>query len=568
MRKLQNDSKGTAAFLDRTAKGMDERQLYREFVQNGIEAGATSVVIDGWRDPDTGHTLTRITDNGCGMTEDQLVTHLSTLHGQFKSDGNYGIGARIASLPSNPAGVTFASRTANGVEAAVQLIKHEGEYGFREWEIEGEDGYPTSTDVVAPDSGMLNRLSSKSGTVVILHGDGTRSTWDNTVSYQVQRFLSYRYYDFAGKVEVKVHRAGKADQSRLVPIFPLGVALEQFAEAEGDFRFEDVAGLSGEVWWWRLQAGDKKLRDVNLVGGVGLLAESEVFSYSKDYLGDFGVIYPKVKARVAILIWVDGAEMNTERSSLHLPGRGDQGVPWKALGAYFAANMPEEIEELLSSATVASGDFDADMAKLLDEDWMKKLDPVSVKVPAKKGVEKTGGENGTGVKPERNPKGSTSNKPKKRGVQRKGEGNETAEYKIQVVLPRVEFIEGLDSEFGIRWEPSQGVLLIDEEFPPYVREVARWVEQTVYPRSIVEHAVRSAYQVEYAAGIIDANGQDRFKLNGQLIGKEMVEQMNSEASLYRAALGMQALHDKIGTFIRDAVKSADVVEKESDGVPS
>lgn len=47
MRSLVNDPQGTALWIEREARGMDPMQMYREFVQNGIEAGATRVVVDG-----------------------------------------------------------------------------------------------------------------------------------------------------------------------------------------------------------------------------------------------------------------------------------------------------------------------------------------------------------------------------------------------------------------------------------------------------------------------------------------------------------------------------------------
>src|SRR6516164_1980345 len=175
---------------------MDPMQLYREFVQNGMEAGATRIIIDGWTDPVTGHRLARITDNGSGLTGDQLIERLSCLHGKFKGDTNYGVGARIAALPSNHAGVTFASRTATS-EAMMTLHKEQGKFGLKSWEVQDDDGDFIPEETVLPDPGMLDRLpGNASGTAVILHGDGRSDTWDRSVSHQVHKFLTRRYYDF------------------------------------------------------------------------------------------------------------------------------------------------------------------------------------------------------------------------------------------------------------------------------------------------------------------------------------------------------------------------------------
>ncbi|HTY32450.1 ATP-binding protein, partial [Mycobacterium sp.] len=89
MRTLKNDPRGTAAWIEREARGMNPLQLYREFVQNGIEARLSDkyavVTIDGWTDPQTQRRLARITDNGCGMNRQQLIERLTNLHGQYKA---------------------------------------------------------------------------------------------------------------------------------------------------------------------------------------------------------------------------------------------------------------------------------------------------------------------------------------------------------------------------------------------------------------------------------------------------------------------------------------------------
>lgn len=53
--------------------------IVREAVQNSIDAGATRIVIE------TGPTWCRVTDNGCGMTEDVLVGAMLTMSGSHKS---------------------------------------------------------------------------------------------------------------------------------------------------------------------------------------------------------------------------------------------------------------------------------------------------------------------------------------------------------------------------------------------------------------------------------------------------------------------------------------------------
>jgi uncharacterized protein YfeS len=94
-------------------------------------------------------------------------------------------------------------------------------------------------------------------------------------------------------------------------------------------------------------------------------------------------------------------------------------------------------------------------------------------------------------------------------------------------------------------------VLIHDGFKPFVREVARWCEKVPHPRQLIEDAVRGAYQIEYAATIIDANAQAKFKLTA-----DQIEALKSEAALYAKALGMQSLTDRTERYMRDMAKQA------------
>jgi hypothetical protein len=71
------------------------------------------------------------------------------------------------------------------------------------------------------------------------------------------------------------------------------------------------------------------------------------------------------------------------------------------------------------------------------------------------------------------------------------------------------------------------------------------------PQAVVTDAVRSAYQIEYAATIIDANAQAKFKLTA-----DQVEALKTDAALYAKALGMQSLTERIDRYLKDLTKQA------------
>ncbi len=557
MRSLVNDPHGTALWIEREARGMDPMQMFREFVQNGIEAGADRVVIDGFSSGN--RVFARITDNGSGMTGDQLVDRMSHLHCGTTA-ANYGVGARIASLPSNPAGVEFACRTTDGTETAVTLHKDGGRYGVRVWESTDQEGYPVKIEEYAPDAAVLDRLDDQStGTAVVLHGDGRHNTWDNSTSYQVHKLLSRRYFRLGvGDVTVFVeHRGSHSDRAQLRRVTPMAEYLNTHGEDCGELEFAGVAGMSGQMRWWIMPPSSEELnrrsaRDV-LSGGVGLLVGNEVFDYTRQYLGNFGVIYPSVQRRVVLLIEVSGAEQDTARSGVILPGESRKTIPWKKLGAYFAEHMPDEIDALLSEVTVNPTVLDTELAKALDPEWFKNLNPVRVKRSGgtETGVGTEAGDALPKQEPRRSAESAAASQPQKKTAPERGaDGDQPATTTLKVVTPQVEFTDQEVEPYGIAWYPTQNKILIYDQFPPYVREVQRWLEKVPgVQRSIIEAAVKSAFSVEYAATIIDANAQTKWQLS-----PEQVEELKTEAALYAKALGMQSLTERIERYIRDTAK--------------
>ena len=203
MRTLKADTKGLALWMEREAKAMDELQVYRELVQNGFEAGASEIILDGWTDPETDHTLARVSDNGSGMTNDQLIDHLSTLHVRTKGNGNYGVGARIAGVARNPAGMTFASRTKSG-EGLIKIIKHRGEYVVQEWPVE-IDGYEQLLEVVDSRPGRARQRRRDEDRHRCDHARQRQSKHlERSASYKAAKFLAERYFRFPGETKVRV----------------------------------------------------------------------------------------------------------------------------------------------------------------------------------------------------------------------------------------------------------------------------------------------------------------------------------------------------------------------------
>lgn len=129
--KVANEAFLVASMIERCPKTM----MIRELVVNGLEAaahaeGGQRQVIIGSRQHEGARKL-RLWNSGPGMTAAELlqITDLaSSLRKQNSLDQNFGMGAKVASLPSNRHGLRYRSCTGGRVSEVVMGYR-EGTYG-------------------------------------------------------------------------------------------------------------------------------------------------------------------------------------------------------------------------------------------------------------------------------------------------------------------------------------------------------------------------------------------------------------------------------------------------------
>jgi hypothetical protein len=129
--KVANEAFLVASMIERCPKTM----MIRELVVNGLEAAAHAdagkrEVTIGSR-PHDGARKLRLWNSGPGMTAAELlkITDLaSSLRKQNSLDQNFGMGAKVASLPSNRHGLRYRSCT-DGRVSEIVMGYREGTYG-------------------------------------------------------------------------------------------------------------------------------------------------------------------------------------------------------------------------------------------------------------------------------------------------------------------------------------------------------------------------------------------------------------------------------------------------------
>ena len=154
----------TRPFIDRNYRDITQPgQWLRETFRNADEAGAMNVHYGiEWQGVETQGVYRRyVADDGEGMNEPNLGEFMLTYGGGGKPIGteheNFGIGAKVALLPWNPAGLLIISYK-DGQGYAMLMRGDEREYGAFPWEAVDEDGEIVHAAVIDPDGASLGEF--------------------------------------------------------------------------------------------------------------------------------------------------------------------------------------------------------------------------------------------------------------------------------------------------------------------------------------------------------------------------------------------------------------------------
>lgn len=174
---------GASHFVNRMFEACGNYQWAREFLKNSLEAEATKVEFGiEWQAVEKFGVYRRtVADNGVGMTKDQLLLFFSTLGEGAKRIGgvhdNFGVGAKIASLPWNPQGVVVISyKDGKGSMIRIELNAETAEYELVEFQSQRGASYVINPSEVADWGDDVNwsavapEWARQHGTVVVLLG--------------------------------------------------------------------------------------------------------------------------------------------------------------------------------------------------------------------------------------------------------------------------------------------------------------------------------------------------------------------------------------------------------------
>ncbi len=382
--------------LDRLGEDCHPLQFLRELTQNAIEAILKTTEKSGqivwdvdWLSLDLGDHPTfklSITDTGCGMTGEEMRQYINQLSssGSIQStDGNYGVGAKVAAATRNHAGLIYLSwKGDKGSMIHLWRNPETKQYGLRQ--IQRPDGtfghWAELDDMVKPE------IVGDHGTKIILYGNSFEQDTMKappeaaSPSAWIAKYLNSRYFKTPAGVTIRARQGWEQPRSNtdvnvLRTVSGQHVYLEQHKLASG------VVELTGaRAHWWILKdepALGSNSGFIESSGHVAALHKDELYDLvggraGQARLQQFGVIF----GHRQVVIYVEpvppeGSKLttNTARTELLLNGLR---LPWTDWAAEFRSELPKEIAQLLEE--IASRASETDHSKSIRERLKVMLD--------------------------------------------------------------------------------------------------------------------------------------------------------------------------------------------------
>lgn len=571
-------------------------QYVRELWKNAEEADAT-VLRYGieWQGVEANGVYRRyIADNGNGMNADELVAFFSKFGESGRTVGsrhdNFGVGAKLTTIPWNPAGVVIVSRPRDDVDDANMIWIQRGDRGYelRTWVAYDEDrDMEVATNVVRPyvdeDLGIdfatigPELLRTEGGTVVLLFGAspdadsiGGDPTRPESARSVIARYLNTRLYSTNG-MQVMVEEF----MSPYREDWPRSLS-EARASVRGDAkrRWQETRNVTGLDYFLGRSMADEDsrgtvevpdgsriqwiLQSVEAVrsraggGGyqppeafVAFRYRGEIYDVSGHHstLTTFGLFAPSVYRRSILLVELpdsDDVSTTMNRSSLVLkdgtPLRFDE---W---ADYFANNMPTRLSEELRKSVALTEDDEQELDERLAARFGKRLRALTLQVrsagPRVTTPIMVGGRHRTRTERSPRPEGSQSSSggtggttgPVNTGTEG---GTDPAVEKPNsaVDLPPIEIAVDDDPDVPALWDGRRGYLYVNH--PVIADQLKYWMGE--YPPSAAEQ-VRSEvikwYRTQLKMKIAHAEHLRRYMTD------EDVKQLQSPAALTTGLLGL------------------------------
>ena len=347
-------------------------QFVRELFQNSIESIQAILVKNKdyvgkiWIGPDPSWMKTHGTvklcfaDNGTGMTPHDMKKYINHLAACGRVQGmahNYGIGAKISTIPANPFGVVYCSWV-SGDGYLVRAIKDGHNYGLYRHKLasgEYDTALPVTDDFKVP-------IIEKCGTKVTLLGknfeDNTtrppqNSGFESIPSRWLSKYLNTRFYEVDSRINVIV--VDDNDKNRTIT--GQKDFLENNSESSGRVKLS-----SSTAHWWILRPGayEHFHGHYGADGHTAVLYQNELFDHQfgrgiSARLQQFGVTFGWRRVVIYVEPDTNVGNMTTNAARTKVLINGSD-VPWGEWAYEFRSLLPAEIKALITSSMPKEND--------------------------------------------------------------------------------------------------------------------------------------------------------------------------------------------------------------------
>jgi hypothetical protein len=349
---------GLTKLIQRLGRDTAPTQFVREFTMNGIEAvqrtkAAGKVLVDVNWDIFSKQGLYKIcfTDNGDGMTADEMREHLNNLSSSGAEQNTfeyYGMGAKIAALTRNHTGIVYDSwKKGVGTRVVIRYDEQERAYGIAPF---------TREDGVA--EWFLPLADSEKPSIITQHGTrvtllGMAPEEDTMVPPPEARggqenwlyqYLNTRFFQLPSEVEVQARIGYYRDPENKKHNYTRRVqgqkeTLDSNAVSAGTVLLSDA-----KVHWWILKADRSGHGRELLIGHTACIHQNEVFDIGTgraNRAAGFGVIFGKED----VVLYIEpkgGYVQDTTRT--RLVQADGSALPWDRWQDEFRQRIPADLE--------------------------------------------------------------------------------------------------------------------------------------------------------------------------------------------------------------------------------
>ena len=515
----------TGFLLDKLGEDCHPLQFLRELTQNAIEAirrcpePRGDIVWDvDWTAYEYNPSVFKlcIVDNGIGMTGPEMARYINQLSSSGAlqtSEGNYGVGAKIAAATRNHAGLIYLSWKDNqGAMIHLWRDPETGQYGLRQ--IENSLGELHHFGDIGEQ--FKPELIEEHGTKIILYGNtDEQDTLEPppeapSGARWVAKYLNTRYFRLPEGICLRAREGWKRPRSN-AKLNKLRRITGQEAYLDAHCQAQGAVALSGaRAHWWILRDEGSLTADSSFVessGHCAALHKDELYELAAGRSGharlqQFGVIFGQRQ----VVLYVEpspraNSKITTNTARTHLLINSEP-LPWTDWATEFREKMPAQIDDLMQQ--IAAHAASSDHLKAVRE----RLQPVinlfnisryrpmiaAAKQPAKNGTPPPVKKRQTTLFPEMN--GNGHQDPPRASQPGGVYGSylrKTLPPKQRAkpdVFPEVRWVSVADGtrdpgdieDKAARFLPEQNLLLINSDFRAFTDMIRHWEAQYIRDR--------------------------------------------------------------------------------------